>query len=549
MSYEKTTWQNGDIVAAGLLNHMEKGIAQNASDIEALREYESIFTGDVGESVQNWLDEHPEATTTIEDGSITSTKIAQNAITNDKLAADLKKPWYKIHDINLFGRMAEINLPVEASYPEAITYDSRRGLFYIGTHDYSGGDYSSEIVAIDINSYAIVSTNYYPWTIGSLSYNPITDKIYVAATGGNYQLYAVDADTMESYSILTGKTFSVGVQYDEEAGENVALQLSGTTAEFRTYDASWTQTGAYTVTIESTDTPQQDWAIKDGIAYICTWNSLLEIDFKNGDVHRLGLFGFKTGNEEPEGFATIGEDIYAVSFRSGTDGRCAIYKYGFSSAHNLVTNKFNNAYSFNISKVVGDYPTLFEFIKSMSPNDTAFLYHYSPTDNFSDLPTLYDGSAYIAEIFVHRPTGALEYTQIELCMHRVAEDVNLWRRFRGIIKRSSSTSITWAEYAMISNLIDQYAMGTAIPSGADLDDYTTAGVYAVRTSSIAGNVAHMPVAGAGRLEVRESIESGTGAYVVQTYYRTNTTACEIYHRVKTSNSTGFGTWKKVAYAT
>jgi hypothetical protein len=39
-----------------------------------LQEYEEIFTGDVGESVQNWLDEHPEATTTVEDGSITEAK-------------------------------------------------------------------------------------------------------------------------------------------------------------------------------------------------------------------------------------------------------------------------------------------------------------------------------------------------------------------------------------------------------------------------------------------------------------------------------------------
>lgn len=45
---------------------------------EGLQEYEDIFTGDVDESVQNWLDEHPEATTTVQDGSITYPKFSAN---------------------------------------------------------------------------------------------------------------------------------------------------------------------------------------------------------------------------------------------------------------------------------------------------------------------------------------------------------------------------------------------------------------------------------------------------------------------------------------
>ena len=42
---------------------------------EDLSEYEGIFTADVDESVQNWLDAHPEATTTVEDGAITWAKL------------------------------------------------------------------------------------------------------------------------------------------------------------------------------------------------------------------------------------------------------------------------------------------------------------------------------------------------------------------------------------------------------------------------------------------------------------------------------------------
>lgn len=42
--------------------------------------YEEIFTSDVGESVQSWLDEHPEATTTVQDGSLTTAKFVTGAL-------------------------------------------------------------------------------------------------------------------------------------------------------------------------------------------------------------------------------------------------------------------------------------------------------------------------------------------------------------------------------------------------------------------------------------------------------------------------------------
>ena len=47
---------------------------------ERLDEYEDIFTGDVDESVQAWLDEHPEATTTVQDGSLTYAKLVNGTL-------------------------------------------------------------------------------------------------------------------------------------------------------------------------------------------------------------------------------------------------------------------------------------------------------------------------------------------------------------------------------------------------------------------------------------------------------------------------------------
>ena len=69
------------------LEEMATSIETNTADIasleadvsqikEELSEYEGIFTADVDESVQNWLDDHPEATTTVQDGSLTEAKLS-----------------------------------------------------------------------------------------------------------------------------------------------------------------------------------------------------------------------------------------------------------------------------------------------------------------------------------------------------------------------------------------------------------------------------------------------------------------------------------------
>lgn len=55
----------------------ESDYLEEITDLKnALEQYEDIFTGDVDESVQNWLDVHPEATTTVLDGSLTESKFA-----------------------------------------------------------------------------------------------------------------------------------------------------------------------------------------------------------------------------------------------------------------------------------------------------------------------------------------------------------------------------------------------------------------------------------------------------------------------------------------
>lgn len=90
MSYEPTIWKKGDKVTSTRLNKIENGIQGNDEEITSIKEnlseeeirakaeearIEALFTAPTQEAVNNWLDEHPEATTTVQDGAITWAKL------------------------------------------------------------------------------------------------------------------------------------------------------------------------------------------------------------------------------------------------------------------------------------------------------------------------------------------------------------------------------------------------------------------------------------------------------------------------------------------
>ena len=59
------------------------------------------------EQVDAWLDEHPEATTTVQDGAITTAKLADGAVTDAKLAQEVKSALDTYCGLN-FGESLEI---------------------------------------------------------------------------------------------------------------------------------------------------------------------------------------------------------------------------------------------------------------------------------------------------------------------------------------------------------------------------------------------------------------------------------------------------------
>lgn len=90
----KDTAVNAATTAQNVLDSIPEDYSQMSEDLgdlkSALEQYEDIFTGDVDESVQNWLDVHPEATTTVEDHSLTYEKLVNgtlNFVTPEMLGA------------------------------------------------------------------------------------------------------------------------------------------------------------------------------------------------------------------------------------------------------------------------------------------------------------------------------------------------------------------------------------------------------------------------------------------------------------------------------
>lgn len=424
--------------------------------------------------VGDWLDENIGE---IEGYVIDKSLTVENAAADAKsvgLRLDQKKDktWYRLHRFSAFGGVLQFALPVWKSYPEDITYDTKRNLFYVGTNDVSGGGYKSQIVAINANSCEIVATYNYTWgTIGNLSYNPETDQIYVSLTGsGGYRLHYIDAATMEYKGLLSDKVFSVGVQYDIESGLNVALQLQSggaAVAEIRIYDEDFNEIDTYTVSIDPTDTPQQGFAVKGGILYVPTWHSVLEIDYLNGQVNRISLAEFAKGTIEPEGFCFIDDDLYMLSNSDGGLGFGKIWKYGHKSAYNAEVEQIYDTKFVNIKDVYSTYPTLAEYVRSLPGFTKVYLYSYNPTDIFTDLPTIPDASTAVGIIYqisVIIPYFDPVYMQIELEINRIGANENR-RRWRGVFKNQDAEAITWYTYAtdaVQESITDAYAKHTSL---------------------------------------------------------------------------------------
>lgn len=189
MAYTKIGWVNdrAPAINQGNLNHMDQGIYDAH---RKLSEYEDVFTGDVGESVQNWLDEHPEATTTVEDGAITEPKLASSLA--DKI----------IYNRAIFMPVAYDSNGTNSDCTVIITYKGHTIMFDTG-YPLSYNLIKQELANNEVETidYLIVS-HYHGDHYGNITslvadgYLTSDSYVYLPKIGASSSIAAIEADVM-----------------------------------------------------------------------------------------------------------------------------------------------------------------------------------------------------------------------------------------------------------------------------------------------------------------------------------------------------------------
>ena len=198
--YNPKIWYDGDIVTSGGLNNMEQGIAQNAHDIEDLQ---GALGGDLESYVNDWLDSHPEATTTVQDGTISPAKL--NAELKNKVLS------FMTADSNL---MHVGTVDITPGYNvQAICYDSKHSCFYVGV---TSSDNNTQIIYTlddELNKINTTTINEQALHLNTMTYNSRTDKLYTIRSSG-YELLEINLTSSNVTVVHTFTDFNSGVQYD-----------------------------------------------------------------------------------------------------------------------------------------------------------------------------------------------------------------------------------------------------------------------------------------------------------------------------------------------
>jgi len=196
---------------------------------EGLQEYEDIFTGDVDESVQNWLDEHPEATTTVPDGSITTAKLADGSVTKEKLSEEFKTA--ETTNANARKKLVHIDVSGARGLPSSTEYRYFQGVCFDTANSHwfltiSKTDYSEVIRSVSVGNMGHGN---------DLTYNSKTDKIY-CANDDAHTVTEIDPDTLTvTATIQTGDYSNWAIAYDP----NKDCYYVSDNLRIRTYNASW----------------------------------------------------------------------------------------------------------------------------------------------------------------------------------------------------------------------------------------------------------------------------------------------------------------------
>ena len=182
---------------AGKLGDILTNLANGETQWVSFQEY-SVPT--IIEAVNDWLNAHPEATTTVQNNSITEAKLypaLRNKINNmDTMPTGLGvyKAVY-ISKEDLYGTLLDGNWATEG-----VEYNKNRHRFVFG---FIKDNETPALVETDenfvfIRGVSVASGGH----MNDITYNPVTDKYYIATMNTLGQVCCVDASTLETESVI-----------------------------------------------------------------------------------------------------------------------------------------------------------------------------------------------------------------------------------------------------------------------------------------------------------------------------------------------------------
>lgn len=216
-------------------NSAGEAVRDQVGDLDTrLSRYETIFTADVDQSVSNWLDEHPEATTTVQDGSITREKLDTDV--GSAIDYVSNKTYYNsitgssVLDNSNFTEATTLWLP-EGHSVQGMTYYN--GYIYIAHHENDEG--VLYVSKYEDESYDLIDT--IPLESGihgnSMDVYIPDEKIYIAdnPTMGFY-LVDIPTFTYEKKALATGLGIeSIAIKRD---GSKFGIRV-GSSASYEIY--------------------------------------------------------------------------------------------------------------------------------------------------------------------------------------------------------------------------------------------------------------------------------------------------------------------------
>lgn len=169
----------------------------------------------VQEAVDAWLDDHPEATTTVQDGAITTAKLADGSVTDDKLAAD----GIKAEVSDLKTDLEETQTEVNGLFKVDKGFNSYNILTWDKFETETKNNYNSEATSIagdpalrlsELNGY-----NSYCFKA--------TKEIKVACPTSGYSYYALtvlNGTRYDEWSVASGYIYKVGTASNRYRASN-----------------------------------------------------------------------------------------------------------------------------------------------------------------------------------------------------------------------------------------------------------------------------------------------------------------------------------------